>query len=82
MNCRVCGARAEGEFCEMHAESCENLQRNYEAWKKSMGLSWADYLREIQKNIYAGIWVKEVAQCLLSSNPPKEGNSPVEASNI
>jgi hypothetical protein len=37
-----------------------------------MNMSWREYLKEILKNPYAGVWVKEVAQNLLASNPSEE----------
>ncbi len=73
MTCKVCGARATGEFCELHAEAYENIRRKYDAWKKASGVSWLQYLKEIQTNPYTGVWAKEVAQSLLSSSEQPEG---------
>jgi len=68
MKCKVCGRGAESELCELHKEAYENLRKKYEDWKKSTNISWIEYLKEIQKNLYAGIWVKEVVQYLLLSS--------------
>jgi len=74
MRCKICGRRAESEFCELHEEARRNLIKNYEVWKKAMNISWIEYLKEIQKNPYAGVWVKEVAQSLLASSSSEEQN--------
>ena len=54
-------------FCELHMAAYSNLIRNYEVWKKSMKVSWTEYLTKIKVNEFSGIWVKEVAHHLLAS---------------
>jgi hypothetical protein len=68
MKCEICGRKAKSGFCKLHEEARRNLIRTYDAWKKSMGISWAEYLKEIQRNPYAGDWTKEVAKHLLTSD--------------
>ncbi len=72
MKCKICGRKAESGLCKLHEEAHKNLIKNYDAWKKSMGISWNEYLREIQGNLLTGVWVKEVAQHLLALESAKE----------
>jgi len=67
VQCVICGRRAESKFCKLHEEAHKNLLAKYEEWKKAMKVSWLEYLREIKKNPFAGLWVKEVAQYCLAS---------------
>lgn len=75
MACEICGRKAESRFCELHEQAHANLLKSYDAWKKAMKASWTEYLEEIQKNPYAGVWVREVAENLLASTPPKRENA-------
>jgi len=34
-------------------------------WKKASGVSWEEYLNELVKNPFTGVWAKEVAEQLL-----------------
>jgi hypothetical protein len=72
VQCGLCGRKSEGSFCELHKAAYDNLLKNYEAWKKSMKVSWTDYLTHIKVNEYSGLWVKEVAQHLLASDSSKQ----------
>lgn len=72
MNCEICGRRTESKLCILHEEARKNLLKNYEAWRRSMNVSWEEYLREIQQNPFAGIWAKEVAHHLLVSGSANE----------
>ncbi|MCD6469619.1 hypothetical protein J7L29_02325 [Candidatus Bathyarchaeota archaeon] len=68
MKCKICERKAESEFCKFHKISFENLVKKFEEWRKSMDISWPEYLRMLQNNPYTGVWVKEVIQYLLSKN--------------
>ncbi len=72
MPCEICGKRSEGSFCELHKAAHDNLMKSYEAWKRSMKVSWTEYLTHVKLNEYSGLWVKEVAQYLLSSDSAKQ----------
>lgn len=72
MPCKICGKDAESEFCELHRKAYENLQDKFVDWKKSLDISWPQYLKEILRNPYAGLWVKEVAQYLLGSSSTEQ----------
>jgi len=78
MACEICGRKAESRFCEFHEEAHANLLTKYDAWREAMKISWLEYLAEIQKNPYAGIWVKEVAENLLASAPSTDKSAPRE----
>ena len=65
MNCKVCGREtAEGDFCRFHSRAYKNIMQSFGCWKKGLKIPWKDYLREIQKNCFTGIWAKEVAEHL------------------
>ena len=68
MQCEICGRRSESRFCELHEVAYNNLLGNYKAWRKSMKVSWTEYLTQIKINEFSGIWVKEVVQHLLASD--------------
>jgi hypothetical protein len=72
VQCEICGRKSEGNFCELHKAAYDNLLKNYEAWKKSMKVSWKEYLTHIKVNEFSGLWVKEVAQHLLASDSSKQ----------
>jgi len=79
VQCEICDRRSESRFCELHEVAYNNLVRNYEVWKKSMKVSWTEYLAQIKINEFSGIWVKEVAQHLLASGSPiKPGNQEID----
>ncbi|MBS7656695.1 hypothetical protein KEJ33_02075 [Candidatus Bathyarchaeota archaeon] len=67
MRCEICNRKSESRFCEFHESAYKNLVKNFEAWKKSMNITWTEYLTQIKNNEFSGIWVKEVAQHLLAS---------------
>jgi len=75
MACEICGWETESRFCELHEHAHTNLLRNYDAWKEAMNISWLEYLKEIRKHPYAGVWVKEVAETLLASAASKGGSA-------
>lgn len=72
MRCEICGREAESRFCELHKKAYENLLEKYEVWKRAMGIDWTEYLNKILKNPNTGLWVKEIADKLLSSEQSEE----------
>ena len=65
MSCQTCGREAEkGDYCRLHAKAYENIKKKYEEWRKALGISWKEYLREIAKNPLTGEWAREVAEHL------------------
>jgi hypothetical protein len=67
VNCRVCSREAgERDLCALHLKAYENIVEKYDVWRKSLGLSWKEYLREIEKNSLTGEWAKEVAKYLIN----------------
>jgi len=72
LKCKICGRKAESEFCNLHRKAYENLLEKYDEWREAMGISWEEYLKEIIENPFTGIWVKEVAQFLMSSKKGRE----------
>ena len=57
----------QSEYCELHQKAYENIQRKFEEWKSALNIEWREYLNELVRNQLTGIWVKEVAENLLSS---------------
>lgn len=66
MRCKICDRKSEDEYCDYHGKAYSNIERKFEKWSRALGLSWEEYLREIIRNEYTGIWAKEVADYLLS----------------
>lgn len=65
MKCRICSREAaEGDYCELHMKAHESITKKYDLWKKALGISWKEYLREIAKNPFTGEWAREVAEHL------------------
>lgn len=65
MKCKICNKEATNEYCELHEKAHESLFKKYDDWKKALEISWKEYLNEVMKNQYSGVWAKEVAQYLL-----------------
>jgi len=65
VKCKVCGREAMTEYCELHEKARESIVKKYDTWKKALEISWTDYLNEVIKNPYTGLWAKEVAERLL-----------------
>jgi hypothetical protein len=43
----------------------------YGFWRNAQGISWKEYLREIEQNPLTGEWAKEVANYLINSEETK-----------
>jgi len=72
MKCEICGREADSQFCESHRKAYENLIEKCEVWKEALKITWNEYLNEILRNPFAGLWAKEVARHLLAQEPTKE----------
>jgi len=66
VKCKICTKETTTEYCELHQKAHENLVQKYDNWKKALETSWEEYLNEILKNQYSGVWVREVAEYLIS----------------
>ena len=67
VGCSLCYREyVEGGYCRYHWDAHANLVEAYEAWKKSIGLSWNAFLEEVIKTNETGKWAKDVSQDLLS----------------
>lgn len=67
MKCKVCKRETENEYCEPHEKAYRNILREYNVWKKASDVSWKQYLSELVKNPYTGVWAREVAEHLTKS---------------
>ena len=65
MKCKICSKEAISEYCELHEKAYESLVKTYDDWKEALEISWKEYLKEVVRNQYSGVWAKEVAQYLL-----------------
>ena len=65
MKCKICNKEAISEYCELHEKAHESLVQRYDDWKKALEISWKEYLNEVAKNEYSGVWTREVARYLL-----------------
>jgi hypothetical protein len=43
----------------------------YDFWRNVQGISWKEYLSEIEQNSLTGEWAKEVANYLINSEETK-----------
>ena len=74
MKCAVCDRDiVEKGFCLMHIKAFENLVENYQNWKKALGISWREYLSEIEHNPLTGEWAIEVAGYLVKNEERSNG---------
>jgi|Deesub1362A_J573_1020465.scaffolds.fasta_scaffold00001_326 hypothetical protein len=64
--CIICGKDVYKDrlFCRYHYEAYKNLREAYPIWKERLNITEEEYLILIQKNPYAGKWVKELATYL------------------
>jgi hypothetical protein len=51
----------------LHFRAYENIMEKYDVWRRAQGISWKEYLSEIEQNPLTGEWVKEVANYLIDS---------------
>ena len=72
MECEVCGRELsttvddEG-YCERHLNAYLNIKKQFGAWKRAENISWKEYLKELTKNEYTGLWAKELAEKMLTT---------------
>jgi hypothetical protein len=68
LKCKACDREAvENGFCLLHLKAYENIVEKYDFWRKSLKISWKEYLSEIEQNSLTGEWTKEVANYLINS---------------
>lgn len=65
MKCKICDRETTTKYCELHEKAHESIVQRYNVWKKALEISWRQYLNELVKNPYTGVWAKEVAKDLL-----------------
>jgi hypothetical protein len=68
LKCKACDREAgKRDFCLLHLKAYENIVEKFDFWRKAQGISWKEYLSEIQQNSLTGEWAKEVAKYLINS---------------
>jgi hypothetical protein len=71
--CSLCHREdVEGGYCGYHQDAHANLVKAYEAWKKSIGLSWNGFLEEVIKAKETGGWARDVAQDHLTNGSARD----------
>jgi len=74
LNCKICNRKpAKNGFCQIHLKAYENIVEKYDVWRKSLQISWREYLREIEQNPLTGEWAKEVASYLINNEETRNG---------
>ena len=72
MNCKICHRKpVKNGFCLLHLKAYENIVEKYDFWRNAQGISWKEYLSEIEQNPLTGEWAKEVANYLINSEETK-----------
>lgn len=66
MKCKICNREAQNKYCELHEKAYRGIVEKYEDWKKALDIEWKEYLDELVKNPFTGVWAKEVASALVS----------------
>jgi len=51
----------------LHEKAYRNIVKEYDVWKRASDVSWKEYLSEMVKNPYTGLWAKEVAEHLMKN---------------
>ena len=67
MKCKVCKRETQNRYCELHEKAYANIMQKFETWKNAADVSWEQYLNELVKNSFTGVWAKEVAEHLLKN---------------
>jgi hypothetical protein len=66
VKCKICGRDVQEKgFCNLHLKAYMNIVDKLNVWNKASGITWDEYLVEIQKNSLTGEWAKEVAKHLI-----------------
>ncbi|MGQ9720624.1 MAG: hypothetical protein ACUVXA_04785 [Candidatus Jordarchaeum sp.] len=70
MKCPICNLNGyeESGYCENHQSAYFNLKEKFDDWKKSMNVSWQEYLKKVIENENTGEWAREVAIHILEEN--------------
>jgi hypothetical protein len=72
MSCKVCCRQADQTgLCENHSKALNNIQDKFNYWETALGVSWKQYLVEIQKNSLTGLWAKDVVKYLIEEEDKK-----------
>lgn len=72
MSCKVCSRQAdETGFCTYHSKALQSIHEKFTCWETALGVSWRQYLVEIQKNSLTGLWAKDVVKYLIEEENKK-----------
>jgi hypothetical protein len=73
LNCPICRRESESnELCSFHLAAYKKVVQQYDVWRKALGISWKDYLREIEMNSVTGDWAREVVEYLSKKEEAKD----------
>ncbi len=66
--CPVCGREVaeDLELCLYHRHALDNLRSTFGDWKRALEIDWKEYLNRVQELDETGMWVREIAEHLMS----------------
>ncbi|MFQ5832755.1 MAG: hypothetical protein ACE5H4_08640 [Candidatus Thorarchaeota archaeon] len=72
--CPVCGRQSDSEnaLCQYHNLAMENLQKEFEVWKRALDIDWESYLDYVYALESLGTWVRDVIDHIRSVDDSSE----------
>ena len=66
--CPICGREVaeRSELCLYHRHALDNLRDVFGDWERALGIDWKEYLNRVQELDETGMWVREIAEHLMS----------------
>ena len=70
MQCKICARpmNGDGDYCEYHQTSYDNIQEAFGAWKTALDIEWDAYLTRISDEDGLGKWAAEVVDYLMQQD--------------
>jgi len=67
--CKICGRSMESkDLCRYHLEALNNLHAAYERWKSASGVTWIEYLKQLEQIEVTGRWILDVVEYVRQQN--------------
>jgi hypothetical protein len=72
--CVVCGREVaeDSELCIYHRQALDNLRATFGDWKRALKINWKEYLNHVHELDETGMWVREIAEHLMSQGSSSE----------
>jgi len=69
--CSICGRGIEAkDLCRYHLEALGNLRGAYDGWNTASGLSWNEYLEQLEQLDETGRWIIDVIEYVRQQDNP------------